>query len=332
MASEDEINLLVIVVDVNPIWWGQQAQREPELTLSKCLDAVMVLGNSHMAMTRTNKLAVIASHCQDSHFLYPNKNWRGGDNGGEDASSSGDGKYELLSVANNLIAEEIRNVMTKTEVRGNSTETLLAGSLAKALCYIHRVSKEVEGRQTFLLSSLIMLSNWHGVSYRYLLMLPFLFSVGQEIKSRILVVKAAEDCARQYMNFMNVIFAAQKQNILIDACVLDSDSGLLQQACDITGGLYLKIPQKIALAQYLLWVFLPDSEQRSQLVLPPPAHVDYRAACFCHRNLIEIGYVCSVCLSIFCNFSPICTTCETAFKIQLPQMVKPKKKKLKQST
>lgn len=52
---------------------------------------------------------------------------------------------------------------------------------------IHRVSKEVEGRQTFLLSSLIMLSNWHGVSYRYLLMLPFLFSVGQEIKSRILV-------------------------------------------------------------------------------------------------------------------------------------------------
>nr|XP_046243481.1 general transcription factor IIH subunit 3 isoform X2 [Scatophagus argus] len=277
MASEDEINLLVIVVDVNPIWWGQQAQREPEFTLSKCLDAVMVLGNSHMAMARTNKLAVIASHCQDSHFLYPRKGWKGGDNGGEDASSSGDGKYELLSVTNNLIAEEIRNVMAKTEVQGNSTDTLLAGSLAKALCYIHRVSKELE--------------------------------VGQELKSRILVIKAAEDCALQYMNFMNVIFAAQKQNILIDACVLDSDSGLLQQ-----------------------WVFLPDSEQRSQLVLPPAAHVDYRAACFCHRNLIEIGYVCSVCLSIFCNFSPICTTCETAFKIQLPQMVKPKKKKLKQAT
>ena len=49
-----------------------------------------------------------------SHFLYPNKKWRGGD-GGEDAASSGDGKYELLSVANNLIAEEIRNVMTKSK-------------------------------------------------------------------------------------------------------------------------------------------------------------------------------------------------------------------------
>uniref|UniRef100_A0AAQ4QRB9 General transcription factor IIH subunit 3 n=1 Tax=Gasterosteus aculeatus aculeatus TaxID=481459 RepID=A0AAQ4QRB9_GASAC len=65
MASEEEINLLVIVVDVNPIWWGQQAQRETDLSLSKCLDAVMVLGNSYMAMARTSRLAVIASHCED---------------------------------------------------------------------------------------------------------------------------------------------------------------------------------------------------------------------------------------------------------------------------
>lgn len=101
-----------------------------------------------------------------SHFLYPNKSWSGGDGGGNDASSSGDGKYELLSAANNLIAEEIRNIMSKSkrvfarinsevfkdvvqcslkfslshmisvEVTGNSTDTLLAGSLAKALCCI----------------------------------------------------------------------------------------------------------------------------------------------------------------------------------------------------
>ncbi|XP_062873741.1 general transcription factor IIH subunit 3 [Trichomycterus rosablanca] len=294
MASEDEISLLVIVVDVNPIWWGQQAQREPEFTLSKCLDAVMVMANSHLVMNRTNKLAILASHCQENHFLYPSKHWNSGDSG---SAGSGDGKYELLSVANDLIAEEIRNLMARTQVKGHQTDTLLAGCLAKALCYIHRMSKELEA--------------------------------GQDMKSRILVIKAAEDCALQYMNFMNVFFAAQKQNVLIDACVLDSDSGLLQQACDITGGLYLRIPKKIALAQYLLWVFLPDADQRSQLLLPPPVHVDYRAACFCHRSLIEIGYVCSVCLSIFCNFSPICTTCETAFKIPLPQIVKQKKKKHK---
>jgi hypothetical protein len=45
------------------------------------------------------------------------------------------------------------------------------------------------------------------------------------------------------------------------------------------------------------WVFLPEPTIRKQLVLPPPVKVDYRAACFCHRELIDIGFVCSVCLS-----------------------------------
>nr|XP_051684842.1 general transcription factor IIH subunit 3 isoform X1 [Oryctolagus cuniculus] len=332
VSDEDELNLLVIIVDTNPIWWGKQALKESQFTLSKCIDAVMVLGNSHLFMNRSNKLAVVASHIQESRFLYPGKNGRVGDFFGDpgnpssefNPSGSKDGKYELLTAANEVIVEEIRDLMTKSDIKGQHTETLLAGSLAKALCYIHRMNKEVKDNQ--------------------------------EMKSRILVIKAAEDSALQYMNFMNVIFAAQKQvreslllhvchdegvsiisrlilgeNILIDACVLDTDSGLLQQACDITGGLYLKVPQMPSLLQYLLWVFLPDQDQRSQLILPPPVHVDYRAACFCHRNLIEIGYVCSVCLSIFCSFSPICTTCETAFKISLPPMLKAKKKKLKVS-
>lgn len=31
MFAEDEINILVLVLDVNPVWWGQQAQREPKV-------------------------------------------------------------------------------------------------------------------------------------------------------------------------------------------------------------------------------------------------------------------------------------------------------------
>ncbi|KAF1466189.1 General transcription factor IIH subunit 3, partial [Megadyptes antipodes antipodes] len=299
---DDELSLLVIVIDTNPIWWGKKALGEAEFTLSKCIDAAMVLGNSHLFMNRTNRLAVIASHTQESRFLYPGKRWAFadlfGDGGGSsmesNCSGSKDGKYELLTAINDAIAEEIKDLMTKTDMRGQQTETLLAGSLAKALCCILLITDSSKPLCIFKT-----------------------------------VIKAAEDSALQYMNFMNVIFAAQKQSILIDACVLDSDSGLLQQACDITGGIYLKVPHMPSLLQYLLWVFLPDQEQRSQLVLPPPIHVDYRAACFCHRNLIEIGYVCSVCLSIFCNFSPICSTCETAFKISLPPVMKAKKKKLK---
>lgn len=51
-----------------------------------------------------------------SHFLYPNKNWKGGDNGEDEASSCGDGKYELLSVANKHMVEEIKNVMSKSKL------------------------------------------------------------------------------------------------------------------------------------------------------------------------------------------------------------------------
>ena len=50
------------------------------------------------------------------------------------------------------------------------------------------------------------------------------------------------------------------------------------------------------------WLFLPDPSIRSKLTLPPRAQVDYRAACFCHRQLIDIGYVCSVCLSSKCFY------------------------------
>ncbi|GBM71676.1 General transcription factor IIH subunit 3 [Araneus ventricosus] len=92
-------------------------------------------------------------------------------------------------------------------------------------------------------------------------------------------------------------------------------SGPVGFGCDISGGMYLKIQNVSTLLQYLLWIFLPNVETRKKMILPTRVYVDYRAACFCHRNLIEIGYVCSVCLSIFCTFSPILSTCQTAFKL-----------------
>jgi hypothetical protein len=42
------------------------------------------------------------------------------------------------------------------------------------------------------------------------------------------------------------------QNVTLDVCSLEQDLSLLQQGCDITGGLYLRIPQLQGLLQYLL--------------------------------------------------------------------------------
>jgi hypothetical protein len=72
----------------------------------------------------------------------------------------------------------------------------------------------------------------------------------------------------------------------------------------------------------LLWLFLPDEETRKMLVYPTKSEVDFRAACFCHHKLIDVGYVCSVCLSVFCSFTPICTTCNANFKFDVNMLKK----------
>jgi len=54
--------------------------------------------------------------------------------------------------------------------------------------------------------------------------------------------------------------------------------------------------------------------------------VDFRAECFCHRRICEIGFVCGVCLSstghiinydsdglVFCQRYERCSTCGTKF-------------------
>ncbi|KAK3576556.1 hypothetical protein CHS0354_011234 [Potamilus streckersoni] len=298
MSDRKKASLLVVVIDTNPVWWGQRLEDGPGKSLTQFLDSVMVFTNSHLMMSHRNKLAVIAAHTNQSCFLYPRtESQEAAAGGGEPGCSAGmnDGKYELFAQVNEQVMEEVKKLVLTSLEGQTETDSLLAGALAMSLCYIHRCEKE---------------------SF-----------AGEDLSSRILIIKGSEDNPSQYMNFMNAVFTSQKQNITIDACILDNESGLLQQACDITGGIYMKIPQPSGLLQYLLWVFLPDPTMRPKLTLPPKAQVDYRAACFCHRNLIDIGYVCSVCLSIFCSFSPICSTCQTTFKFLGPPKIAKKKQK-----
>lgn len=102
-------------------------------------------------------------------------------------------------------------------------ESLLAGSIAMALCYIARIERNK--------------------------------ALGTKINSRILVVTGSNECASQYMTYMNVFFTAQKQNVVLDVCALDKSLSLLQQGCDITGGQYMRLPQLDGLLQYLLVSF-----------------------------------------------------------------------------
>jgi len=287
--ASSEASLLVIVIDTNP--YQNFIQDNPRL-LVHCLDSVIAFANSHLMQKAQNKLAVLGCHQHKSEYLFPSP-------GKPLDIRQQDGQYEMFTLVEKTVKQRLGELVKMYEDKSDTApgESLLAGTIAMGLCYIARMKRQSPP--------------------------------GQKINSRVLVITGSSDTAAQYINYMNVFFTAQKQQVLIDVCSLDKHLSLLQQGCDITGGLYLKVPALEGLLQYLLWVFLPEGPVRKKLVLPPAGRVDYRAACFCHRELITIGFVCSVCLSVFCKFSPICTTCHTVFKMGSTLPTKPKKKKLK---
>ncbi|KAG9410686.1 General transcription factor IIH subunit 3 [Aphanomyces cochlioides] len=169
------------------------------------------------------------------------------------------------------------------------TKTSLSAGLSLALCFINRAMKET-----------------------------------RDLRPRILVVDSSPDFAEQYISIMNCIFSAQKKQIPIDSCVLGTDpSSFLQQASYLTGGIYFKPKERQGLVQYFLSIWLADVDTRSMLKLPSQASVDFRAMCFCHKQTISTAFVCPVCLSLFCEFSPVCSTCGIRSHIKPPKTKRP---------
>lgn len=159
-----------------------------------------------------------------SEFLYPTPGGQAFD------IRQIDGQYEVFTLVERTIKERLSAFIAPagpSAVNTPADEPLLAGSLAKALAYVARIERQKQ--------------------------------LGTRINSRILLVTGSNECASQYMTYMNVFFTAQKQQIVIDVCSLDKPLGLLQQGCDITGGQYLRLPQLDGLLQYLLVSLWNDS-------------------------------------------------------------------------
>lgn len=250
----------------------------------KWLDSVITFCNSHLMLDEKNELTVIAS------FITANKLLLATDVEISPTKTiyPQQGQFEKFAFVTEIIQNGIVDLVKNSRMIV-SNDCLLAGAIGMALCKINRFKK---------------------------------------IPSRILVVSCsiqAGSYATQYMNLMNSFFAAQKMNVPIDSCVYMKEEpkrgSIIEQGCDLTGGHFLNIPDISGNLEYLLWIFLPSTNVRETLLLPERKKATHRAACFCHRTIIEIGYVCSVCLSIFCTFSPICSTCQTHFKLNLPPKV-----------
>jgi transcription initiation factor TFIIH subunit 3 len=294
-------SLLAIVLDTNPHAW---AHLSTSLSLSAALANILVFINAHLASGNANEVAVIASHSHKATFLYPTptplqpqvRHDANGDvdmNGAEDENgihiAENPNKYRAFALVESAILKNFAKLVdeTKESYLAATPTTLIGGAISLALTYISKSTMlhapTAASAENMSLAALADSENAHVDR------IP--------LTSRILIVSVSGDLANQYIPVMNTIFAAQRKKIPIDILKLAGDTVLLQQASDATGGVYMKPDRPEGLLQYLMMAFLPDATARASLVIPSAGGVDFRAACFCHRKVVDIGFVCSVCLS-----------------------------------
>ncbi|KAJ2783700.1 RNA polymerase II transcription factor B subunit 4 [Coemansia javaensis] len=276
---ESDSSLLVVVLDANVGAWA----RSP-LALDKALQQVVIFLNAYLALNTENRLVVLGATARECRFLHPSSSR---------APEAADIQvYEQFRAADVRVLAGVAALVDgagpdQAQAQAQAqAPSLISRALSMALCHISRVN------------ALLTNKAW----------------------ARVLVVSAGADSAREYISLMNSIFAAQKASVLIDVCkVLGADSVFLQQAADITGGNYVRVDVDAgeSLLQTLMFTCLPDHYTRGILNAPYNQLIDFRATCFCHKRVVDIGYVCSVCLSIFCRTAPVCSTCHTKFSFRI---------------
>ncbi|KAJ7571117.1 hypothetical protein O6H91_01G149500 [Diphasiastrum complanatum] len=278
----DDVSLVIVVVDVNPYFWVEKANASTgtsDIDFEQFLQHVLAFMNAILLLNHMNYLAVIATGSDSCSFLYESLAGESVSDGEGKPPSKRMNKHHTPSakIVRGLKDFVSKELAFKTERKDNGKRySLLSGSLSMALCYVQRILRQDPPHP----------------------------------HPRILCFQGSPDASQQYIAVMNAIFSAQRLMVPIDSCMVGSQhSAFLQQAAHITGGIYMKPPHPEGLFEYLMMVFATDLHSRRFLQLPRPTGVDFRASCFCHKKTIDTGFVCSVCLSIFCKHHKECSTC-----------------------
>ncbi|KAI1721197.1 transcription factor tfb4 domain-containing protein [Ditylenchus destructor] len=145
---------------------------------------------------------------------------------------------------------------------------------------------------------------------------------------RIVIINLAADLSNEQNTLMNLFFSANQHSMEVDVAFLTNPVPILQQACDITSGTHMIVDTPHRLIQYLMQNCLGGSREcRDAFSMWKEEDIDYRTTCHCHNKLVNIGWVCSVCLSVHCQFQPFCATCNVVFSLPAGQKRVRKRKK-----
>ena len=292
-SGEDDLpSALIIILDMSPGGWERSVQAGGPSAVD-AVESLLTFVRSFFLLNGGNSVIVIATHPRGSEYLYQSPV-----HAGPSAQVAGalemDSFDQSLHAAIVALAQRLKAEPADAAGGGGDGAPHLSAALAMAACASHRMGSDVVRRT-----------------------LP-----------RVLVLSATTDLPSQYIPVMNCIFSFQKAEVLVDSLVVaPGDCALLQQAADITDGVYLRpelssLQSKGAIVAWFMSCFLADrhtrfiqrgsEEKTTFLRLPRPQSVDYRASCFKTGQPIQVGFVCSVCLSIFADqkFS-LCPMCDS---------------------
>ncbi|KAF1761343.1 hypothetical protein GCK72_009599 [Caenorhabditis remanei] len=281
------MSTLSVLIEASSCSWGKLASQHGDRTIGIILRSIVSFCNAHLGQSASNQLLVFAYGRNESkNMIY--------------SSARSDDRN-----ASFIVVDRLKDLLTNDS--GNSDATIgapLGPALAHAFCHMKKDSR-------------ITTADPCDDSLGPAATSEQSESSTEKVTNRAVVISMSPIMGSEHGSLMNLFFSAAKQSICVDVVSMGDDftGGILQQAADITGGSFLHAQKPPALLKILMTNMLTDPSYRTAFSKLSHSSVDYRASCACHHKLVSSGWVCSVCLSVLCQYTPICKVCRAAFTI-----------------
>lgn len=345
---------LTVILDVHPLEWKNYMEKHENVEFRHVTSAMLVMLNSHLALNSGNEVSlyVANSFYHGAKRMFPVNDEAEADEEGtvekEDNNSTGENN-EDTEMNDEDEDDEDEGIKARPRIKENDNSNkngkrsllkskgiygqfkVIDEKILEALDKMYKVEPErlrqiiskdknfVKGTMTGAISSALTAINKLQKSEDKL-----------NMKARVMIISVSGDNTLPYVSMMNTIFAAQKMKVSLDVCKLGEKSIFLQQTSDATNGVYIDIKHPSGLIQYMSSALFIEPLLRPIVVLPTNTSVDFRASCFVSNKVVDIGYVCSVCLCIL-SMVPSderCPTCFSKFEHKLITRMKRKPKVL----
>ena len=253
-AGDDDLpSALIVIFDMTRDGWARSVQAGGPSAVDAA-ESLLTFVRAFFLLHAGNSVIVIATHPCGSEYLYQSPV--------HVSSTEVVGALEMDSFDETLhtaivsLAQRLQNEADSTGSESNPQVPKFSSAFAMAACVANRMVAD-KFRQT----------------------LP-----------RVLVLSATRDLPSQYIPVMNCIFSFQKAEVLVDSFVVaHGDCALLQQAADITSGVYLRpelssLSSKGALLAWFMSCFLADRCTRYITVEIRNPHQDQTCSACSHAQ------------------------------------------------